>query len=114
MSLDGLALHTPPRAYLDQHPRLWQIPACSFFVGFVIGTRRGARATSLRFLAENAHRAPRTLQGWYFYNKTKNYRVMWGALKGGAVYGMKVVAFGGTWAALEEISSRIEHVEKVR
>jgi len=39
---------------------------------------------------------------------------MWGALKGGAVYGMKVVAFGGTWAALEEVSSRVEHVEKVR
>jgi len=40
--------------------------------------------------------------------------VMWGALKGGTGYGMKVVAFGGTWAVLEEGSAHVEHVEKVR
>jgi hypothetical protein len=39
---------------------------------------------------------------------------MWGSLKGGGVYGMKVVAIGGTWAALEELSSQVQPVNSVR
>jgi len=70
--------------------RMIIIPSTGFIVGSAIGMMRGGRAASLRFLAENAHRAPRTVEGWYFYKKTKNYRVMWGALKGGGIGGMKV------------------------
>ncbi|KAI7826287.1 hypothetical protein BX661DRAFT_183746 [Kickxella alabastrina] len=32
--------------------------------------------------AERAHRLPNTVQGWFFYQKWKNYRVVLGAMKG--------------------------------
>ncbi|KZT42897.1 hypothetical protein SISSUDRAFT_975852, partial [Sistotremastrum suecicum HHB10207 ss-3] len=82
-------------------PRLLLVPIVSFTAGFLIGVRRGGRAASVRFLAENAHRAPTTVQGWYFYKKTKNYRVMLGALRGGGIDGLKVGAMGTTFALLE-------------
>lgn len=89
-----LRINIPQRFYL--------VPAACFTTGFVLGITRGARQASLRFLAENAHRRPTTVQGWYFYKKTKNYRVMWGALKGGAGVGLKMAAFGGLWVGLEQ------------
>lgn len=33
-------------------------------IGFILGARRGAVKARLRFLAENAHRQPTTVQGW--------------------------------------------------
>jgi hypothetical protein len=51
--------------------------------GFVLGSMLGGKATGLQFLAENAHKLPVTVQGWYFYHKAKNYRVIWGGLKEG-------------------------------
>ena len=59
--------------YLTVPPRLLVLPPAFFIVGSLLGFIRGTRSASLKFLAENAHRPPRTLQGWYFYNKTKNY-----------------------------------------
>lgn len=82
--------------------RYYLVPCACFTTGFVLGITRGARAASLRFLAENAHRRPTTVQGWYFYKKTKNYRVMWGALKGGAGVGAKMAGFGALWVGLEQ------------
>ena len=52
---------------------------------------------SLRFLAENVHRPPTTVQGWYFYNKTKNYKVILGGLKGAAAEGGRLAAAGAGW-----------------
>jgi hypothetical protein len=49
-------------------------------MGTAIGLVRGSRAAGLRFLAENAHRPPTTVRGWYFYKKTKNYKMMLGGL----------------------------------
>ncbi|KAG8863741.1 hypothetical protein FRB96_007578 [Tulasnella sp. 330] len=57
---------------------------------------------SLRFLAENAHRPPTTLQGWYFYNKTKNYRVLLAGFKGAGRESLRLGAMGCSWVALEE------------
>ncbi|CEL59415.1 hypothetical protein RSOLAG1IB_03348 [Rhizoctonia solani AG-1 IB] len=82
--------------------RYYLVPGVCFTTGFILGLTRGARQSSLRFLAENAHRRPTTVQGWYFYKKTKNYRVMWGGLKGGTAVGLKMAAFGGLWVGLEQ------------
>ena len=60
------------------------LPVVCASVGMALGFYRGGRMASLQFLAENAHRAPKTIKGWYLYNKTKNYRIMYGGLKGGA------------------------------
>ena len=60
------------------------LPVVCASVGMALGFYRGGRMASLRFLAENAHRAPKTIKGWYLYNKTKNYRILYGGLKDGA------------------------------
>ncbi|CAE6418626.1 unnamed protein product [Rhizoctonia solani] len=89
-----IRINVPARYYL--------VPGVCFTTGFVLGLTRGARHASLRFLAENAHRRPTTVQGWYFYKKTKNYRVMWGGLKGGMAIGLRMAAFGCVWVGLEQ------------
>jgi len=87
-------------------PRLIVVPATAFMVGCAIGMVRGGRNASLRFLAENAHRPPTTVQGWYFYKKTKNYKVMWGALKGAGREAVKVTALAGSYVGIEEAVER--------
>ncbi len=89
------------RLYVNVHPRVFILPTVGAFLGLgggssefgvslwrgidvILGMIQGARAEQLRFLAENAHNPPRTVQGWYFYNKTKNYRMMWRGLRQGA------------------------------
>lgn len=83
-------------------PRLMVVPATAFIVGSAIGMVRGGRNASLRFLAENAHRPPTTVQGWYFYKKTKNYKVMWGALKGAGRESVKVTSLATSYVGMEE------------
>jgi hypothetical protein len=83
-------------------PRLYQVPGAALVVGTVIGAVRGSRKEGLRFLAENAHRAPTTLQGWYFYNKTKNYRKILGGLREGGRQGLKLSAPAMGWVTIEE------------
>ncbi|KAF8974604.1 hypothetical protein BDZ97DRAFT_1911772 [Flammula alnicola] len=82
--------------------RVMLVPATAFIVGTAIGITRGGRTASLRFLAENAHRPPTTVQGWYFYKKTKNYKVMLGALKGAGAEATKLTALGLTYVGIEE------------
>lgn len=50
---------------------LMAIPITAFAIGFGTGLHQAAKRSSLVFMAENAHRRPDTVQGWYFYNKTK-------------------------------------------
>jgi hypothetical protein len=80
----------------------YRLPCAMTVSGAVIGMFRGGRRESLRYLAENAHRAPTTLQGWYFYKKTKNYRVMLGGLRGAGVDGMRLGLTAVAWVGLEE------------
>ena len=70
--------------------------------GITIGLFRGSRTSSLRFLAENAHRAPRTVRGWYLYNKTKNYRVVLGGLKGAGADATRLGLTAAGWVGIEE------------
>ncbi|KLO11259.1 hypothetical protein SCHPADRAFT_792456, partial [Schizopora paradoxa] len=89
----AIRLHIPQR-YLV-------LPATAGLLGLSLGMMRGGRHASLQYLAENAHRQPRTVEGWYFYKKTKNYRVMWGALKEGGRESIRLGAIGLVWAGLE-------------
>ncbi len=81
--------------------RMVLVPGTAFIIGSAIGIMRGGRDASLRFLAENAHRPPRTVEGWYFYKKTKNYRVMWGGLKGAGVEATRLSLIGAGYVGLE-------------
>ncbi|WWD17464.1 hypothetical protein CI109_101905 [Kwoniella shandongensis] len=64
------------------------LPTTAALIGLSIGVVRGGNKARLRFLAENAHRQPKTVQGWYFYTKTRNYRVFFGALRSGGKYAL--------------------------
>jgi hypothetical protein len=95
---EPIRLTVPPRWYL--------LPGAAVTLGGLIGFVRGSREAGLRFLAENAHRPPTTVQGWYFYNKTKNYRVLLGGLKRGGRDALALGATAGAWLAIEEGAKR--------
>lgn len=76
----------------------------AFGFGFLSGVMSGARHTALVYLAENAHRRPETVQGWYFYNKTKYYRMMMGGVKQGSRTGLKLTGWVGGWCLLDVLS----------
>ncbi|GJJ07313.1 hypothetical protein Clacol_001514 [Clathrus columnatus] len=83
------------------------LPGSMMVAGSFLGMFRGGRREGLRYLAENAHRAPTTLQGWYFYNKTKQYRVMLGALKGAGADGMRLGLTAVGWVASEQLLGQV-------
>lgn len=76
----------------------------AFGVGFLSGMMNGARNTALVYLAENAHRRPETVQGWYFYNKTKYYRMILGGMRRGSRTGLTMVGWIGGWCLLDVLA----------
>ena len=90
-----------------QYRRYVYLPVTGLCVGVFLGFVRGARRASWRFLAENAHRTPRTMRGWYLYKKTKNYRVLLGGATEGGRDGMKLCVAGLVWAGVEDGVERL-------
>ncbi|KAG1820419.1 uncharacterized protein BJ212DRAFT_1266563 [Suillus subaureus] len=82
--------------------RYFILPASAALVGVFIGAVRGSRLASLRFLAENAHRPPKTIRGWYLYNKTKNYKRMAAGLSSGGKDGVKLGVTALVWVGIED------------
>ncbi|GAA5977377.1 hypothetical protein JCM11641_000079 [Rhodosporidiobolus odoratus] len=76
------------------------IPTAAVVFGFTSGLVSSSKLASKQFLAENAHRLPKTVQGWYFYQKTKNYRVLYAGLKGGLRTGARLGAWTGAFVLL--------------
>lgn len=99
-------LSTPPAA------RLFLYTISSSLLTFFLGAVSGGKKTSYQFLAENAHRLPTTHQGWYFYHKTKNYRVMFGGIKSGFKYASRTMIwtlmYTGTEATLDRVRGTID------
>lgn len=88
--------------------RYFVLPASAAFVGVFIGAVRGSRLASLRFLAENAHRPPKTIRGWYLYNKTKNYKRMAAGLLSGGKDGARLGMTALVWVVIEDGLGRCE------
>lgn len=84
------------------HSRYFMLPISAAAVGTVIGAVRGSRMAGLRFLAENAHRPPTTIRGWYLYNKTKNYRRMAAGLKHGGADAFRLGVTTLVWVCIED------------
>ncbi|EIN10283.1 hypothetical protein PUNSTDRAFT_132376 [Punctularia strigosozonata HHB-11173 SS5] len=97
---------SPRNIHLSIPTRFLLLPGTAILVGTTLGLVRGSRVASLRFLAENAHRPPTTVRGWYFYNKTKNYRVMMAGLKMAALDAGRLGATAAAWVGVEEAVSR--------
>lgn len=89
------------RIGLEPLKRITLITASASFWGFILGGVIGSRQSGMQYLAENAHRLPKTTEGWYFYHKKKNYRMIYGALSKGAVYSAKTGAMVALFEALE-------------
>ncbi|KAG0356112.1 hypothetical protein BG005_004980 [Podila minutissima] len=89
------------RIGLEPVKRITLITASASFWGFILGGVIGSRQTGMQYLAENAHRLPKTTEGWYFYHKKKNYRMIYGALSKGAVYSAKTGAMVALFEVLE-------------
>ncbi|KAF9143471.1 hypothetical protein BGX30_000360 [Mortierella sp. GBA39] len=89
------------RIGLEPMKRILLITASASFWGFMLGGVIGSRQSGMQYLAENAHRLPKNMEGWYFYHKKKNYRMIWGALRKGVVYSSKTGAMVGLFEVLE-------------
>ncbi|RKP05224.1 hypothetical protein THASP1DRAFT_20052 [Thamnocephalis sphaerospora] len=87
---DTLAASSLPgplsRVGIEPGARVGLVTGMGAFWGFAFGAFLGGRQSGLQYLAENAHKLPRTKEGWYFYHKTKNYRVLLGATRQGMRY----------------------------
>ncbi|KAA1466306.1 hypothetical protein DENSPDRAFT_767760 [Dentipellis sp. KUC8613] len=99
--------NAPYAIHLEIPPRMYMVPGGAMFVGTAIGLVRGSRAAGLRFLAENAHRPPKTVQGWYFYNKTKNYKMMLAGLSSAGTDATKLGITALGWVTIEEGLKRL-------
>lgn len=89
------------RLHLNLHDRLSVVAMIGGTIGATLGLYEGIKLSSLRFLAENAHRLPRTVGGWYFYHKRKNYVMISNGCRQAAKTGFKFSAFLLTFFALE-------------
>ncbi|KAJ2713936.1 hypothetical protein H4R19_001997 [Coemansia spiralis] len=93
------------RGGMGVRQRLTLMGVVSGGAGALIGGYLGAQQSSRQYLAERAHRLPTTVEGWYFYHKWKNYRVIMGALRRSVHYAPRlagcVMAFAATEAALD-------------
>lgn len=97
----------PKQIRVNIPPRFYLLPGAAIVLGTTIGLFRGSRRASLRFLAENVHRPPTTVQGWYFYQKTKNYRVILGGLKGAGADALRLGTTAAAWVCFEEGATRL-------
>ncbi|KAI0686791.1 hypothetical protein BC835DRAFT_1229957, partial [Cytidiella melzeri] len=99
----------PRQIRLNIPPRFYLLPGAAVVLGTTLGLVRGSRRASLRFLAENVHRPPTTVQGWYFYNKTKNYRVLMAGLKEAGAEAAKLGTTAAGWVCFEEGMNRLRY-----
>lgn len=75
-SPDPVYEHPPPkRIELEIPSSLLVLTPAAAVVGLFIGMRRGGNKARLRFLAENVHRQPNTVQGWVSVNRLSLYSV---------------------------------------
>lgn len=98
----------PRQIRLSIPQRFYLLPGAAIILGTTLGLVRGSRRASLRFLAENVHRPPTTVQGWYFYNKTKNYRVLMGGLKEAGAEAVRLGTTAAGWVCIEEGMNRLQ------
>lgn len=95
------AEHELTRAGVAPQPRLVLMTTIGSMWGFAIGSYLGGKQTAFQYLAENAHKLPTTVQGWYFYHRTKNYKVILGGVKRGAKMAIPTGAICLTYGAIE-------------
>ncbi|KAI7863213.1 hypothetical protein BDF14DRAFT_1845736 [Spinellus fusiger] len=117
VGVDSISKESQNRAGLTTQPRLVLLSSVGGFWGFAMGSFLGGRQAGLQYLAENAHRLPTTVQGWYFYHKTKNYRVALGGVKRGLRFAARTgglcLMYGAIEAGLDDIRGEADVANSV-
>ncbi|KAJ3046230.1 hypothetical protein HDV00_000042 [Rhizophlyctis rosea] len=89
---------------------LLQAGGAGFFGGGLFGAWMAGQKRALQFLAENAHRQPSTVPGWYNYHKHKNWHVIGSGVNGFVKMGTKfagvTTAFACTELGLEKVTGK--------
>ncbi|KAJ3413264.1 hypothetical protein HDV05_008250 [Chytridiales sp. JEL 0842] len=78
-----------------------QLTSALTFCGFASGAYLSGRHRSLQFLAENAHRLPKTMRGWYLYHKYKQHEAIHAGYKGGFKYAGRFGLIGLSYVTME-------------
>ncbi|ODV98457.1 hypothetical protein PACTADRAFT_36558 [Pachysolen tannophilus NRRL Y-2460] len=70
-------------------------------IGGFSGLFQGYSKASLQYLAENAHRLPKSKNGWYFYHKRKNYFCLVNSFKTAITNAIKLSVLTGSIFVIE-------------
>lgn len=89
------------RLHLFPKERISTVAVVASMVGAGQGFFSGVKMASLRYLTENAHRLPRTVGGWYFYHKKKNYIMLLAGFRLAASLALKYSAGASVFLGLE-------------
>jgi len=96
-----------PRLSIPFAFRLPVLTGTSMVVGGLLGSLVGGHRAAMVFRAENSHRQPTTTKGWYFYHKSKNYRVAFGAATAAASHAARVGAWVAMFVVFEDAVDRL-------
>lgn len=77
--------------------------SCAMMIGFASGATTAGKLGGYQFVVENLHRLPKTRANWFFFQKTKNYKVILAGLKGGLKTGAKLGGWTATFCSLKEL-----------
>lgn len=89
------------RGGLTANERLIYVPSMAGFWGFLLGGYQGGKLAGYQYMAERQHTPPKTVSGWYFYHKTKNYHVMLKATRSGVKTATKLAAICTGYEAIQ-------------
>lgn len=99
------------RFHLIPKDRIGAIATISGTLGAGVGMYEGVKLSSLRYLSENAHRLPRTVGGWYFYHKKKNYVMITSGCKQAVNTGLKYATGVSAFFILEAAIDEVRHTK---
>lgn len=91
------------RFHMYPMQRIKAVSLAGGVLGACSGFYDGVRLSSLRYLTENSHRLPKTVGGWYFYHKKKNYIMIINGSKEAAKQALKFSSIITVFFGLEAI-----------
>jgi len=97
------------RLGMSAGPRVLVMAGLASTFGLFYGIGKGAKISSLRYLAENAHRLPRTKGTWYFFHKRKNYVVLKDGMNRGMAVGLKYGSVTALFFGIEAMVDQYSH-----
>ncbi|KAA1111625.1 hypothetical protein PGT21_006811 [Puccinia graminis f. sp. tritici] len=86
--------------------------SCAMMIGFASGATTSGKLAAYQFMVENLHRLPQTRANWFFFQKTKNYKVILGGFKGGLRTGAKLGAWTAGFCTLKEAFTLVPAIER--